>query len=243
MANQTDWLYPFADLPGWSLLSLACGAIGLVVLQEGMRSSHFLSTVGWLLIGFAGAVAGTHVRPEPDQLLFLAFSLTASLGGIFFLTFRQPVHAALGFAQTVLSMCGLFFLQSAPFLAAATMMVYAGATIIIFLFVLMFAQRSVLEDHDLKLHAPRSAIFLITIWLAIVVRGIAQPNVLPPASQPDLRRPSSNETLSVEPSRMVGFGKAMFTDYLWTVELAGSLLLVATIGAVAISQKLAREEA
>ncbi len=78
------------------------------------------------MLAFSGIIAATHIDPTPDQVIFIAFSILAVLGGVFFLTFRQPVHSALGFAVTVLATCGLFFLQSAPFLAAATMMVYAA---------------------------------------------------------------------------------------------------------------------
>jgi NADH-quinone oxidoreductase subunit J len=220
------------------LASLALAAVGLLVVQEGMRSSRWAVIFGSALLGLAGLVAASHIQPDPDQLLFIAFSLLASLGGVFFVVLRSPMHATLGFALTVLAICGLFFLQSAPFLAAATMMIYAGATIIIFLFVLMFAQRPTLEAYDLKLHAPRTAIIVATVWLAMIVRGLSLPDALPSAGKPDLLRPASNETTSVEPSRVVGLGRSMFTDYLWTVELAGTLLLVATLGAIAISQKM-----
>jgi NADH-quinone oxidoreductase subunit J len=243
LGNLGDGLAPWNNLPFWSSLSIGLAGLGTLLLQEGMRRSPASVVWGSLLVSSAAGIAATHVDFTADQLLFLAFSLLAVLGAIFFLTFRQPVHSALGFAVTVLSVCGLFFLQSAPFLAAATMMVYAGATIIIFLFVLMFAQRPILEASDLKLHAPRPAIVLAVIWLAIVVGGISSEGLLPPPSIPDPRRPHSNETTAIEPSRMAGIGRALFTDYLWTVELAGTLLLVATVGAIAISQKTLREEA
>lgn len=239
----TDWFHPFTGLPGWSLTSLVLGGLGLLLLQEGMRRSRSAVVAGSAILAVSGIIAASHIDPTIDQLIFIAFSILAVLGGIFFLTFRQSVHSALGFALTVLATCGLFFLQSAPFLAAATMMVYAGATIIIFLFVMMFAQRPTLETYDLKLQSPRVAILLAGIWLAIVIGGLTQPSALPPTDTVDIRRPNSNETTAVEPSRVVGLGRSMFTDYLWTVELAGTLLLVATTGAIAIAQKIEKEQA
>ncbi len=243
VADIANGFRPLTGLPGWSLASIVLGALGLLFLQEGMRRSRSAVVAGWAMLAFAGIIAASHIEPTPDQLIFIAFSILAVLGGVFFLTFRQPVHSALGFAVTVLATCGLFFLQSAPFLAAATMMVYAGATIIIFLFVLMFAQRPTLEPYDLKLQSPRLAILLTAIWLVMVVGALTAPDALPPTGTVDIRRPNSNETTAIEPSRVVGLGRSMFTDYLWTVELAGTLLLVATTGAIAIAQKSEKEQA
>jgi NADH-quinone oxidoreductase subunit J len=75
-----------------------------------------------------------------ELFLALAFASLASVGAIGFIIFQQPVHAALSFAVTVLSGAGLYLLLDAPYAAVATVIVYAGATIIMFLFALMFAQ-------------------------------------------------------------------------------------------------------
>ena len=58
------------------------------------------------------------------------------------ITDRNPVYSALWFALTTLAVCGLFLLNSAPFLAASTIIVYAGAIIVTFLFVIMLAQQA-----------------------------------------------------------------------------------------------------
>ncbi len=79
--------------------------------------------------------------------LFAGLALLASAG---FIVFRQPVYAAVSFAATVLSASVLYIMLSAAYIAAATMVIYAGATIIIFLFVLMFAQHSNLQQYELK---------------------------------------------------------------------------------------------
>ena len=61
---------------------------------------------------------------------------------------HNPVYSALYFAITVLGVCGLFLVKSASFLAAATIIVYAGAIIVTFLFVIMLAQQTGLADYD-----------------------------------------------------------------------------------------------
>jgi NADH:ubiquinone oxidoreductase subunit 6 (subunit J) len=101
---------------------------------------------GWLLIW--GKVA------TPEAVLFYAFSLLAVLSGTLLVTQRNPVHAALSFALVVLSTCGLFLLQAAPFLMAATIIVYAGAIVVTFLFVIMLAQQAGMSDADHRSREP-----------------------------------------------------------------------------------------
>jgi NADH-quinone oxidoreductase subunit J len=97
---------------------------------------------GWTLIyaGGAGAV-------EPGVLFYL-FAGTAVLAAASMITQRNPVYAALWFALVIISVCGLFLLQAAAFLAAATIIVYAGAIIVTFLFVIMLAQQSGYAAYD-----------------------------------------------------------------------------------------------
>src|SRR5262245_56861806 len=70
------------------------------------------------------------------------------------ITQKNPVHAALSFALVVLSTCGLFLLQAAPFLMAATIIVYAGAIVVTFLFVIMLAHQEGPSDADYRSREP-----------------------------------------------------------------------------------------
>ena len=71
------------------------------------------------------------------------------------ITQQNPARAALSFALVVLSTCGLFLLLAAPFLMAATIIVYAGAIVVTFLFVIMLAPADGLSDADAR--SPRAA--------------------------------------------------------------------------------------
>jgi NADH-quinone oxidoreductase subunit J len=108
-----------------------------------------LLLAAWLLL-FRGAPAGETV----EKVLFTLFALIAVVSGGLLVTQHNPVYAALAFALVVLSTCGLFLLQAAPFLMAATIIVYAGAIIVTFLFVIMLAQQSGLSDADLRSREP-----------------------------------------------------------------------------------------
>src|SRR5208282_3321133 len=94
-----------------------------------------------------------------ESVLFYAFAGIAVTAGVMLITQSNPVHAALSFALVVLSTCGLFLLLAAPFLMAATIIVYAGAIVVTFLFVIMLAQQEGVSDADQRSREP----FLATV--------------------------------------------------------------------------------
>jgi NADH:ubiquinone oxidoreductase subunit 6 (subunit J) len=105
-----------------------------------------LVSAGALLIRSSGAVIET--------VLFSIFSVIAVVAGGLLVTQRNPVKAALSFALVVLATCGLFLLQAAPFLMAATIIIYAGAILVTFLFVIMLARQTGFSDADARSREP-----------------------------------------------------------------------------------------
>ena len=105
-----------------------------------------LVLAGFFVIGFNALT--------PESFLFYVFSATAVGFGAMLVTQRNPARAALSFALVVLSTCGLFLLLAAPFLMAATIIIYAGAIIVTFLFVLMLAQQEGPSDADARSREP-----------------------------------------------------------------------------------------
>ena len=186
--------------------------------------------------------------------LFFLFSGAAVLSAILMITDRNPVYSALWFSLVTLGVCGLFLLNSAPFLSAATIIVYAGAIIVTFLFVIMLAQQSdsaASIEHQPFQPATASLgafillgalLFMLQEWGGIdgkptndtarpgqfisVPAGI-NPN---PLSQAPTDNPKEIGSLRV-------LGRSLFGDYLYSVEIAGTVLLIATIGAIAIAPR------
>jgi len=186
--------------------------------------------------------------------LFFLFAAGSVISAALMITDRNPVYSALWFALVTLSVCGLFLLNSAPFLAAATIIVYAGAIIVTFLFVIMLAQQSgTIGNYDQQPLQPAMAslgafillgalLFTLQEWghigrpdasqhampgQFITVPAELQPN---PLSQPPADNPHEIGSLRV-------LGRSLFGDYLFAVELAGTVLLIATIGAIAIAPR------
>ncbi|MCI0642393.1 MAG: NADH-quinone oxidoreductase subunit J [Gemmataceae bacterium] len=138
------------------LLPAALGFLGVYLLLP--RPGRSLPLLGALAGGAALLAAGFFVvrlpASIPESILFYAFAGVALLGGAMMITQKNPVHAALSFALVVLASCGLFLLQGAPFLFAATIIVYAGAIVVTFLFVIMLAQQAGLSDADQRSREP-----------------------------------------------------------------------------------------
>jgi NADH-quinone oxidoreductase subunit J len=119
--------------------------------------------------------------PAAEAILFYAFSGLAIVFAGLMLAQSNPVHAALSFAMVVLSTCGLFLLQAAPFLMAATIIIYAGAIVVTFLFVIMLAQQTGPSDADQRSREPflaaAAGFILLGCLLCVLLR--TYPNLGP----------------------------------------------------------------
>src|SRR3954470_17589387 len=154
----------------WTEISaLALMACGLWWLMP--RTVRLPKIIGFLL-SIGGAywlVAQLNASgPSAQRLLFAAFATAAILAAILMITNRNPVYSALWFALVTLSVCGLFLLQSAPFLAAATVIVYAGAIVVTFVFVIMLAQQSGATVYDQRSRQP----FLATVFAVLLLAAL-----------------------------------------------------------------------
>jgi NADH:ubiquinone oxidoreductase subunit 6 (subunit J) len=145
-------------LPLW--LPLVVGAAAIYLLLPRPQAFPWvwgaLAGAVSLVLGGVYLVARGTVTEEtlPGTILFYAFSGIAIGAGAMLVTQHNPARAALSFALVILSTCGLFLLLAAPFLMAATIIVYAGAIIVTFLFVLMLAQQQGLSDADVRSREP-----------------------------------------------------------------------------------------
>jgi NADH-quinone oxidoreductase subunit J len=143
------------------LLGMAAGVAALVL-------------AGWLVVRVSALTI--------ESFLFYFFSAAALIAGALLVTQQNPARAALSFALVVLATCGIFLIQAAPFLMAATIIVYAGAIIVTFLFVLMLAQQQGQSDADARSREP----FLATLTGFLLLAALLY--VLKLNYKPDLDR-------------------------------------------------------
>ena len=135
------------------ILYSACiaSAVGLYLLMRGTRGS--VRAIGTIIAlgGFAWLLSATLESIDGEvapTLLPILFGVIAVMAAIRVITHRRPVFAALYFILVVIASAGLFLMLHAEFMAFALIIVYAGAILITYLFVLMLAQQSPTEEGD-----------------------------------------------------------------------------------------------
>jgi len=186
-------------------------------------------------------------QPSPTCYTFHLLAAVSLAAAIMMITSRNPVYSALWFALVLLGNSGLFLLQKAEFLSAATVIVYAGAIVVTFLFVIMLAQPTGTARYDRYSREP----LLVTatgLVLASVLVGTLHYSARFERWQPQETgsyRPSEETIAAVADSpgqnarikekHVAGLGKSLFLDHVASVEVIGVLLLAAVVGAVLIA--------
>lgn len=159
------------------------------------------------------------------------FALSALLvlgGGLMTVASKKPVRSAIGLLATIFGVAGCYLLLSAQFLAAIQLIVYAGAVVVLFIFVVMLLGPAATSPRD-----ARSAIPRYTGWLIFLAAGIgALALILGLAGEKEA-------VLSAAPAdfgTIERVGHEIFTKKIVPFELSGALLLVAVVGALAVAR-------
>jgi len=133
---------------------LGCASIYLLLPRPRPYPTLAGASLGTLTLVLAGILLVRAGSVTVEMVLFYLFSAIAIAAGTILVTQHNPARAALSFTLVILCTCGLFLLLAAPFLMAATIIIYAGAIVVTFLFVLMLAQQAGLSDADLRSREP-----------------------------------------------------------------------------------------
>ena len=163
------------------------------------------------------------------------------------ISFRSPVYCAIWFGMTLTGTAGLFLLAGAEFLAVATLVVYAGAILVTFLFVLMLSQPEGHTSYDRRSWEPMISAFigavLVGILTTMIGAAITRAENLPSpvtvkgnlaASSPRPDHLPEGDVDGTAPPTISRLGAELFTRYLVAVEAAGALLFAALVGAAVI---------
>jgi NADH-quinone oxidoreductase subunit J len=172
-------------------------------------------------------------------LVFAASAAVILVGSVGVVTSRNPVHAALSLVMTLFGVAVLFIEQEADFLAAVQIIVYAGAIVVLFLFVIMFL--GVDRDEDIVIEPLAGqrplAVVLSVITLAGVLAMAATAHWVTGAHQvvgPIQGHVAGPGSPSGEPAQL---GKQLFTTYLFAFEATAALLVIAVVGAVVLARR------
>lgn len=220
-------------LPGATVRSRLLGAV-LAAAGLGLVAAQLPWVGGWV-----------------DQSLFTLLAFVAVGSAAAAISLRNPVYAAIWFGMSLVATAGLLLFQGAQFLAVATIIVYAGAILVTFLFVLMLAEPSGRAPYDRQawegLVSALSGAFLVGILSLTVARALADPaEVVSPVPVPVTDQDRQAGILAEDHVRRIGQvlfdlpgpagpNRAPKPGYLIAVEAAGVLLLAALVGAAAIA--------
>jgi NADH-quinone oxidoreductase subunit J len=199
-----------------------------------------------------------------ELVVFLIAGFFAILGAIGLIASKNPVHSALSLVMSLFAVAVLFLNQDAQFLAAVQVIVYAGAIVVLFLFVIMLL--GVDESEDLSIEpiaGQRPAALLIgigvlalsVIFVAVSVDGgatgaesLVAPKVdsitqsatvsATEALLDDVAGGDDAQTDGRENDPNINqLGRALFTDYVFAFEVTALLLTIAVVGAVLLARK------
>ena len=159
-----------------------------------------------------------------ETVLFILFGAIAVCGAVMVVTRKHPMASALYLILTLFAVAALFVLRQAHFLAAIQVIIYAGAVVVLFVFVIMLI--NVPED---RLPVERATTVRV---LGVLAAGffILESAVL-------ARRYSMPAYPVAEVGTVETVGRALFTDYLLAFEITSVLLLAAVIGAIALAKR------
>lgn len=162
------------------------------------------------------------------QLVFYAFSFLAIVGGLMVITSKNPVRAVLFLVFTFFCTAGIWMLLQAEFLSIILVLVYVGAVMVLFLFVVMMLD---IEAPKLKSPFVKSwplglAVAAIMLYMMLHVIG---------KSHFGLEQYAQPAALSADYSQVKVLGNLLYSDYLLPFEIAGVILLVGMIAAIGLT--------
>jgi NADH-quinone oxidoreductase subunit J len=160
------------------------------------------------------------------EIAFYVLSFLAIFSGLAVLFSKNPVHSVLYLIVTFFSIAGHYFLMNAQFLAAVHIIVYAGAIMVLFLYVIMMLNLNSVQEDKIATWFKMAAVGAAGIFMLVVVSLIAKTDALE-ASTPMAENAGLIENL----------GKVLYQDFLLPFELASVLFLAAMVGAVYLSKK------
>ena len=163
-----------------------------------------------------------------EAITFWVLAPIAVLAALAMVIAKNAVHCALFLAAVMLSLAGLYALQDAPFLAAVQVIVYTGAILMLFLFVLMLVGVDSSDSLVETLRGQRIAALVVGVgFVALLISTIVDA--------------TSGEVVGLDQANadgnVVGIARLLFTRYVFAFEITSALLITAALGAMVLAHK------
>ena len=164
-----------------------------------------------------------------EEIAFWVLAPLCAVAAVAMVLARNAVHAALFLAAVMLSLAGLYAAQDAPFLAAVQVIVYTGAILMLFLFVLMLVGVDTSDSLVETLRGQRTAAVLVGLGFAGVLIGTI-------ASATQGTDGVGLAEVNAE-GNVNGLARLLFTKYVFAFEVTSALLITAALGAMVLAHK------
>lgn len=162
-------------------------------------------------------------------ILFSYFAAVIVLAAILVIASRKPVNSALALLVMFFHVAGLFVLLDAEFIAAVQIIVYAGAILVLYLFVVMLLNVRAEEGYHTQVSIGLAVGFGILGEAALILSRSGFADRFPPSA--------SSVPVAAGVGNTEGLGRVLYTTYLFPFEVASLILLVAMIGAIVLAKK------
>ncbi|HIE65229.1 MAG: NADH-quinone oxidoreductase subunit J [Nitrospira sp.] len=165
-----------------------------------------------------------------QSLFFFYFAGVTIISSILTIGLRSPVYCTLALLSTLLHVAGLFVLLHAEFVAAIQIIVYAGAVLVLYLFVLMLLDLKTTEN------------FLKQTWVALFFGVVVFVEILLGLFKSTIMTTRPTKTIEAVAAPAIGnteaIGLSLFNEYLLPFEVVGIILLGAAVGAMVLAKKI-----
>jgi NADH-quinone oxidoreductase subunit J len=159
-------------------------------------------------------------------VIFFVLAALAVLGAVSLILQSHPIHSALSLILVMVSLAGLYLLMGAEFIAAVQIIVYGGAVMVLFIFVIMLLNAGVEERTNISKLATFAGVPLALALGGIIAAAIVR-------SSGHLPPPAANGAMSS--TRQLSM--LLFSEFVYPFELTSFLILVAILGAIVLAQR------
>ncbi|HEX7695779.1 MAG TPA: NADH-quinone oxidoreductase subunit J [Candidatus Acidoferrum sp.] len=159
-------------------------------------------------------------------IVFFVLAALAVIGAVSLIFQKHPIHSALSLIVVMIALAGLYLLLGAEFVAAVQIIVYGGAIMVLFVFVIMLLNAGIEEHTSISKMAGAPGLLLVVALAGFVAATIAR-------STEDIQATSQTGELA----STLGISNMLFKDFVYPFELTSFLILVAVLGATVLAQR------
>jgi NADH-quinone oxidoreductase subunit J len=159
-------------------------------------------------------------------VVFFVLAALAVIGAVSLILQKHPIHSALSLIVVMVALAGLYLLLGAEFVAAVQIIVYGGAIMVLFVFVIMLLNAGVEEHTSISNTAGIPGLLLVVTLAGLIAATIAR-------STDSIQATSQTGELS----STLGVSNMLFRDFVYPFELTSFLILVAVLGATVLAQR------